>query len=101
MKVKTNVKAGDYCLNRRTCNHSQTVSHSLMVKSGVKAGKATDKPQHNQTMARSLKVKTNVKAGLLECENNHNQTVARGLKVKTGIKAGPQVILKPTSTPKQ
>jgi len=46
MKVKTNVKAGGYCLNQRHCNHNQTVTCGVKVKSGVKAGpQVTVKPQ--------------------------------------------------------
>ena len=59
MKIKTKVKAG--VINGMPHNHNQTVSSSLKVKTGVKAGKM--RMQHNQTMARGLKVKTGVKAG--------------------------------------
>ena len=38
MKVKTNVKAGDYCQNKTKCNHNQTTARSLKVKTNVKAG---------------------------------------------------------------
>ena len=61
MKIKSNVKAGDYCLNGRHCNHNQTMSSVLKIKSGVKSG--INASQHNQTAARSLKVKSGVKAG--------------------------------------
>ena len=65
MKVKTKVKAGSL-----TSNHNQTAAHSLKVKSNVKAGDFPPDPcktnrNHNQTVARGLKVKSNVKAGLL------------------------------------
>jgi hypothetical protein len=57
LKVKTNVKAGDYPMQ-----HNQTVAKGLKVKSGVKAGLIA--ANHNQTAARGLKVKSGVKAGV-------------------------------------
>jgi hypothetical protein len=56
LKVKTNVKAGDW-----SNQHNQTIKRGLKVKSGVKAGGMP--LQHNQTMARALKVKTGINAG--------------------------------------
>ncbi|HKQ77955.1 MAG TPA: hypothetical protein VJ810_29935 [Blastocatellia bacterium] len=63
MKVKTNTKVGllGWC-----SNHNQTVSRGLKVKSSVRAGDYClngHHCNHNQTMARGLKVKTGVKAG--------------------------------------
>jgi hypothetical protein len=57
MKIKSNVKAGDWPLST---NHNQTVSRGLKVRTNVKAGGTMN---HNQTTAHGLKVKTNVKAG--------------------------------------
>ena len=41
MKVKTNIKAGLTCRKQggdQESNHNQTISRSLKIKSGVKAG---------------------------------------------------------------
>jgi len=59
MKIKTNVKAGDWAL---ISNQSQTVSRCMKVKSRVKAGALS--PNHNQTVARGMKVESGVKAGV-------------------------------------
>jgi hypothetical protein len=59
MKIKSNVKAGDWPLST---NHNQTVSRGLKVKSNVKAG--SEGLQHNQTVSRGLKVKSGIKAGV-------------------------------------
>ena len=66
MKIKSNVKAGDWPLST---NHNQTVTRGLKVKSNVKAGQTDTPPGPGKTL-------------------NHNQTTARGLKVKSGVKAG-------------
>ena len=95
MKTKTNVKAGGYCLNSRTCKHNQAAARSLKVKTNVKAGLLGHCHNHNQTMARGLKVKTGIKSGFWP---QHNQTLSRGLKVKSGVQAGPQVTVKPQVT---
>jgi len=67
MKIKSNVKAGDY--PALSINHNQKVALGLKVKSGVKAGCMPEKVESHG-------------------DSNHNQTVARGFKLKTDVKAG-------------
>ena len=79
MKVKTNLKAGDYGPGGGT-NHNQTVARSLRVKSNIKAGRIL--VNHNQSVARSMRVKSGMKGGF------NPQPEPPGLRIKSGVKAG-------------
>ena len=55
MKIKTNIKAGDYPPGPTKTNHNQTVAGGLNVKTNLKAGDyppGPSKTNHSQTVAR-------------------------------------------------
>jgi hypothetical protein len=65
MEIKSNVRAGALGGVRPGSNHNQTVSRGLKVKTNIKAGDWPLSTNHNQSVASGLKVKSGVKAGIV------------------------------------